>query len=129
MDKLKTPIRSSQLNESSLPAPSTSARDRALFAAERAAILFGCYRKGDANDPEMYTAAITAILAEYAEEVIQHVTDPRTGLARKTNWLPTVAEVDLACMAQSQFVAKRDQLVKRGWAFTDGKWVKPGEAA
>ena len=28
------------------------------------------YRKGDANDPETYTAAITAIMAEYEPEVI-----------------------------------------------------------
>ena len=49
------------------------------YAATRARLLFGCYRKGDANDPERYTAAITAIMAEYEPKVIQRVTDPRTG--------------------------------------------------
>lgn len=98
---------------------------QALFAAERAKILFGCYRRGDANDPETYTAAITAILAEYPEEVIQHVTDPRTGIARRTNWLPTVAEIDMACIASADFIEKRDQLIRKGWRFEDGNWIKP----
>src|SRR5690348_15864967 len=30
----------------------------ATYAAERAALLLGCYRKGDAENPDTYTAAI-----------------------------------------------------------------------
>ena len=91
-------------------------------------MLFGCYRKGDANDPEMYTAAIAAILSDYSEEVIQHVTDPRTGIARKINWLPTVHEVDAACMDHANWCKKRDELMRKGWRYECGEWVKP-EAA
>lgn len=89
-------------------------------------MLFGCYRKGDANDPDTYTAAITAILAEYAPEVIQRATDPRTGLARKLKFLPTVAEVSEECEAAKSFFRTRAILKERGYTMDEnGHWVKP----
>lgn len=60
-------------------------------------MLFGCYRKGEANDPETYTAAVAAVLSEYPEDTIRHVTDPRTGIPSKVNWMPNVGEVRQAC--------------------------------
>jgi hypothetical protein len=77
-------------------------------------MLFGCYRKGDANDPDTYTAAITAILAEYAPEVIQRATDPRTGMARKLKFLPTVAEVSEECEAAKSYLNAVASLARRG---------------
>lgn len=67
------------------------------YAAKRARLLFGCYRKGDANDPETYVAAITAVLSRYDETVIRAVTHPAKGLPIRTNFLPTVKEVYEAC--------------------------------
>jgi len=99
------------------------------YAAERAKILFGCYRRGEANDPDTYVAAITAVLAEYDVETIKHVTDPRTGLPRKTNFLPTIPELDKACVEHSHFIKARNELVSKGWTYSDGRWIKPGEAA
>jgi hypothetical protein len=61
--------------------------------------MFGCYRKGDANDPDTYVAAITATLARYPEDVIRDVTHPATGLPTKQSFLPTVKEVFDACEA------------------------------
>ncbi len=61
--------------------------------------MFGCYRKGDANDPDTYVAAITATLARYPEDVIRDVTHPATGLPIQKDFLPTVREVYLACEA------------------------------
>lgn len=69
------------------------------YAAERARLLLGCYRRGDANDPDTYVAAITATLARYPQEVIKAVTHPATGLPIKQDFLPTVREVYLACEA------------------------------
>jgi hypothetical protein len=63
----------------------------------RAKILLGCYRTGDANDPETYVAAIAAILSRYPQEVMTSVTHPATGLPSKKSWLPTVKEVVDAC--------------------------------
>jgi hypothetical protein len=60
-------------------------------------LLFGCYRRGDANDPDTYVAAIAATLARYSEQIITDVTHPVTGLPSKKSWLPTVKEVFDAC--------------------------------
>lgn len=68
-----------------------------VVAVERAKLMFGCYRKDDAADPETYSAAVAAVLAEYGPDIVQRVTDPRSGLPSKQNWLPTVKEVRDAC--------------------------------
>lgn len=93
----------------------------------RTALLFGCYRKGDANDPEVYTAAIAAILSEYPQEVVDYVTDPRTGLPRKLKFMPNPAEVSEACEERKRFVAKRDELFRKGFRFEGGAWIPPSK--
>ncbi|QPF81654.1 hypothetical protein IC762_17665 [Bradyrhizobium genosp. L] len=75
--------------------------------------MFGCYRKGDANDPETYTAAITAVLARYPEDVIQAVTHPATGLVSRLKFLPAVAEVREACEDLMQPRREREAYEKR----------------
>jgi hypothetical protein len=97
---------------------------QAEYAVERTRVMFGCYRKGDANDPDTYTAAVAAILAEYPVEVIKAVTDPRTGLPRKVSWLPTVKEVSDACDTEKKFQENRALLESKGWRFVAGKWQK-----
>lgn len=79
----------------------------------RAKILLGCYRTGDANDPETYVAAITAILARYPEEVMTSVTHPATGLPSKKGWLPTVKEVAEACDEAVEFTVQHEARLKR----------------
>lgn len=64
---------------------------------DRAKLLFGCYRRAEANDPETYVAAITAVLCEYPADVVRSVTDPSRGLPRKLKWAPSVQEVAEAC--------------------------------
>jgi len=66
------------------------------YAGDRARILFGSFRTGEANDPKVYVAAVAATLAKYPEDVIKGVTRPE-GLPRQQNFLPTVREVYLAC--------------------------------
>lgn len=60
-------------------------------------MLSGCYRKDEATDPEIYSAAIAAIFDEYDDEIVVLATDPRTGLPTKYQWLPTVKEVRDFC--------------------------------
>jgi hypothetical protein len=83
------------------------------YAADRARLLLGCYRTGDANDPETYVAAITAILARYPEEVITTVTHPATGLPSKKSWLPTVKEVTDACVEAYEPIVQNELRLKR----------------
>lgn len=62
-----------------------------------AKILLGCYRMGDASDPEIYTAAVIAVLSNYPVDTISYVCNPVTGLPGSLKWLPTVAEIKEAC--------------------------------
>src|SRR5690348_11532372 len=81
----------------------------ATYAAERAALLLGCYRKGDAENPDTYTAAIAAVLSEYPTDIIRRATDPRTGIAGKSKWLPSVAEVRDFCEAEYAPVRRQQE--------------------
>jgi hypothetical protein len=83
------------------------------YAAMRAKILLGCYRTGEANDPETYVAAVTAVLSHYPEEVITSVTHPVTGLPSKKGWLPTVKEVTDACDAAVEPIVQNELRLKR----------------
>ncbi len=85
----------------------TDFRARSLASANTLAILteakkgasrlLGCYRTGDANDPEVYISGVVAVLSRYTIEIIREVTDPATGLPSKLNWLPTLAEIHKEC--------------------------------
>lgn len=80
-----------------LPASTAQQAKISTYATDRARLLLGCYRTGDANDPDTYVAAIAATLARYSEAIITDVTHPVTGLPSKKGWLPTVKEVFDAC--------------------------------
>ncbi|WP_454619037.1 hypothetical protein [Bradyrhizobium cenepequi] len=65
-------------------------------------MLFGCYRRGDANDPETYVAAISAVLASYEPEIVREVTDPRTGIMtseKYMSFMPNAGELKVYCEA------------------------------
>ena len=42
-------------------------------------------------------AQLGTVLSDYPEEVIVHVTSPRTGIQRRTKWPPSISEVIEAC--------------------------------
>jgi hypothetical protein len=75
--------------------------------------LLGCYRTGDANDPETYVAAVTATLARYPREVITSVTHPVSGIVSEVKWLPSVMEVREACERAMLPIANRIVREKR----------------
>jgi hypothetical protein len=99
MDSLGKLIQSlPQSTASRLPVQNLSSAPDLHSSVKRCArALTGCYRRDDAADPEAYAAALIAVLAEYPIEVVEHVTDPRTGLPRTAKFLPSVAEVVAAC--------------------------------
>lgn len=70
-----------------------------LYASQRSRLMFGSFRKGEANDPDTYVAAVAAVLAGYPEDIITSVTHPAKGLPIQCDFLPTVAEVYRACEA------------------------------
>jgi hypothetical protein len=77
---------------------------------QRARLLASCYRKDEAHDPEVYAAAIAAVLADgYELAVIDYVTDPRSGLPSTQKFLPNVAEVREACEARATTLRRLQQ--------------------
>lgn len=63
-------------------------------------MLFGAYRKADANDPDAYVASIAAVLSLYEADVVREVTDPRTGIQATEKFaafLPNAGELKLYC--------------------------------
>lgn len=92
MEDLAT-VASRALSENS----TTESEKSNLECMKAAKLLLGCYRIGDANDPETYIAAIVRVLSVYPIDVVRYVVDPVTGLAGKCKWLPTPAEVKQAC--------------------------------
>lgn len=67
--------------------------------------MLGAYRKGEANDPDVWAASIVAILATYPEDIVWRVTDPRTGLAGKSQFMPSAYDVRTACEALMKAMA------------------------
>jgi hypothetical protein len=60
-------------------------------------MLFGCYPRNEANDPEIFVTAIAALLASYPEVVGERVCDPIRGISAKNKFLPSIAEIREAC--------------------------------
>jgi hypothetical protein len=65
----------------------------AKHAAARVEQLISCYPSHTPNDPQKYLTAVVAVLAEYPPEVVNVVCDPRTGIATRCKFLPTIAEL------------------------------------
>src|ERR1044072_8982619 len=98
MEHLKAP---------SHPPPTDSSPNLSLEAAKCGKILLGCYRTGDANDPDIYVRSVAAVLSEYPLEVMKAVCDPRFGLPAKSKWLPTIFEIKDACEAAMAPIDRR----------------------
>jgi hypothetical protein len=96
-----------------LPSSTVHQETVTRYAAARAKILLGCYRTGEANDPETYVAAVTAVLSHFPEEVITSVTHPVTGLPKKSSWLPTIKEVNDACNEAIEPIRQHEARLKR----------------
>lgn len=54
---------------------------------------------GEVADPDVYVAAVTAVLSRYPMEVARLVCNPSGGLPSKLKWLPSIAEVQQECEA------------------------------
>jgi hypothetical protein len=85
---------------------------RLSYATKRAEMLFGCYRRGDANDPDRYVSAIAAVLTLYDFEIMRDVTDPRTGIQTTEKFaafMPNAGELKIYCDALD---ARKDRIQK-----------------
>lgn len=119
MDTFKPLARSLQPptgSSRSLANAQSGADEKAAFSTERARLLLGQFRRGEANDPAVFVTSIAAVLARYDSEIVTSVTNPRTGLASRSDWLPTIREVVAACeelAGAARGVARRDAALEQ----------------
>jgi hypothetical protein len=98
--------------------PDMAALDYALMRTE---LMFGCFRKGEANDPEIYAAGVAKTLAMYPRDCIDYVTDAVTGWPAKSDFFPSVREIRAECeaycapvrRAMEREAAERRQIAER----------------
>lgn len=90
-----------------------SMSQRLAYATDRANILFACYRRGDAHDPDAYVAAITAVLSLFDPDIIREATDPRLGISTTEKFrafMPNSGELKAYCDALADRKERLKQL-------------------
>lgn len=98
-------------------------------------MLFGSYRRGDANDPDAYVASITAVLSIYDAELMREVTDPRTGIQtteKYMSFMPNAGELKVYCdgiAAKRRNIQRLGELQKRPSVYLPAPPRRPGDLA
>ena len=88
---------------------SQSLLDQAFYL-QKAKAIFGCYRRDEAHDPDMFVAGLTAVLGDYPAAIVDYVADPRTGvLSEFPMGLPNVGQIRQLC----DTVARRMEVLAR----------------
>ena len=64
-------------------------------------MLFCAYRAYQYPDPDGFMVQLGMVLEQYSDEIVVYVTDPRTGVQRRSVWPPSIAEVVSACDARN----------------------------
>lgn len=108
-DQFTTPRETSQHGSARLT------NQRLGYATQQAEVLFGSYRRGDANDPERYVTAIAAVLTLYDESLIREATDPRTGIQTSekfATFMPNAGELKRYCDGIAERKYRLEQLAK-----------------
>lgn len=76
--------------------------------------LFGSFRKGEANDPETYVAAVLTVLMDYPDAIVNEVCHPGRGLPSRCDFLPTMKELKDACEGEATCVERFAALARLG---------------
>ncbi len=96
MEKLKTIHGQEASSERSIDDLQRSkSRETLILRCQR--IIFSAYRTDQYSDPQGYMTSLGAVLEQYPNDVIVHVSDPRTGVQRGCKWPPTISEIVEAC--------------------------------
>ena len=85
----------------------------------RAKAIFGCYRRDEAHDPEIFTASLAAILADYPKSIVDYAADPRTGVNTEFPMgLPNVGQIRQFLDATTRRMELLAQPVRKAVPFT-----------
>jgi hypothetical protein len=60
-------------------------------------MLYSAYRTDQYADPDGFMASLGLVFSQYPSDVIEYVTDPRTGVQRGKVFPPSIAEIVSAC--------------------------------
>jgi hypothetical protein len=93
-----------QQNET--PSPKPSPKSDPNWVVGRVDLLMSSYRMSDYQNPKGFLLTVCSILEEYPPEIVEYVTDPKTGIQRRSKWPPTPAEIVEACAAEIGWRAK-----------------------
>jgi hypothetical protein len=108
-DRSRGPFRGSARNSDDKPS-------RLNHALNRAEMLFGYYRRTDANDPDRYAAGIAAVLMQFPQALVDRVTDPNTGIhttEKFRGFLPNVGELKAYCDQIAAVEARMGEYAKQ----------------
>lgn len=59
--------------------------------------IFSAYRKADFADPDGFVVQLGSVLEDYPDWVVAQVSHPKTGIQRKSKFVPVIAEIVTAC--------------------------------
>ena len=78
----------------------SSASDPDLaYCLKAAQTICGCYRRDEAHAPDIFAAALGAVLSEFPRQVVDYVADPRTGVITDYPMgLPNVGQIRSLCV-------------------------------
>ena len=68
--------------------------------SRRVQMIFGAYRRDDFADPDIFLAQSGMVLERYPNEVIEAVSNPRTGIQRHCKFPPSIAEIVEFCESE-----------------------------
>src|ERR1700754_4486555 len=95
MEPLKFDPAAASSQRSTGSSQSSKQRKALILRCQKA--LFCAYRTDQYADPEGFMVSLGVVLEGFPDEVITHITDPRTGIQRRLKWPPTLNEVIDAC--------------------------------
>lgn len=78
--------------------------------ADRIELLLSAYRRDDYADAPKFVTQLGVVLSEYSDDVVQFVTDPRTGVQRRIKWAPSIPEIVEACDERKKALEKQAEL-------------------
>lgn len=66
--------------------------------------IFSAYRAADYGDAEGFGVQLSMVLAEFSEVTVRFISDPRTGIQRRSTFAPTIAEIITACEEHERYL-------------------------
>ena len=95
MQNLKAAPPTPSCQPSTVALPNSTRRQALILRCQK--ILFSAYRADQYADAEGFITSLGAVLEQFPDEVITYISDPRTGIQRRSKWPPTISEVIDAC--------------------------------